>query len=256
MKSSRQKEILSLLAKEKIVNTQKLAERFSVSLETIRRDLDILEKQGCLRKVYGGAEALVDEGKTWPSFSLRRERNKEAKAAICAEAVRYIQDDCVIALDAGTTIGELCRFLTKRKGLTVIVSDIHTANLLLQAGMEKVYLMGGFLTKDGTSNGLFQGEFFSSISGIDVFVCSGDGVDTAYGLTSNGLGINELKRRYLEKSKKRILLADASKFTQRCTYKVCDLTDFDFIITDASISGDTEQAVSALGVELIVANKE
>ena len=254
MKSSRQKAITEILEKDRVINTVDLAARFQVSLETIRRDLNQLEMLGVLKKVYGGAEYLDNTTSPWPSLSVRQESNRAAKNAIAAQAIQYVPDDCTIALDAGTTLAEFCRYLPMRNNLTVICSDIHSANLLLSSDSSRVYMMGGFLTNDGTSNGIFAKEFFSSISEISVFVCSCDGVDIENGLTSNGLGINELKRHYIKKAKTIILLADHSKFTQKGFYKVCSLSDIDIVITDSLTPAETISQLEDLGIKVVVAS--
>lgn len=251
MKSSRQKEIIDLLEVDKIVNTQRLAERFGVSLETIRRDLNHLESMGIIKKVYGGAEFAKESVNPWPSLTVRQASNRTAKAAIAREAIKYVPDNCIVALDAGTTIAEICPYLSG-KGLTVICSDVHSAGLL-SGGNSRVYMMGGFLSEDGTSNGAFSNDFFSNITEINTFICSSDGVDFENGLTTNGLGINELKRKYLQKAKSRILLADHSKFTQKGAYRVCPLTDINILITDSETPDSVIKKVKELGIRVIVA---
>lgn len=252
MKSSRQNEILQLLKQDKIINTAGLAAQFGVSVETIRRDLNQLERSGLMKKVYGGAQLAQDSAVPWPALSVRLQSNQTAKASIAARAIEFISDSCVIALDAGTTIYELCRHLPARHDMTVICSDIHCASYLLDNSTARVYMMGGFLTPDGTSRGTFSGEFFANISEIDTFVCSTDGVDPVNGLTTNGMGINELKRRYIQKAARCILLADHSKFDQKGFYRVCGLSDIDLLITDRETPPDIIELIRDCGVEVIV----
>ena len=252
MKSSRQKEIIQILQQDKLVNTLRLAQQFGVSLETIRRDLNHLEHIGMIRKVYGGAELVDSNENPWPSLSVRQGSNRAAKMAIAEEAIKYVPDSGVIALDAGTTIAELCPLLAGRTDLTIICSDIHSAAVLAQAKSNRVYMMGGFLTGDGTSDGSFSKEFFSGISEITAFICSCDGVDFENGLTSNYLGINELKRRYLKKARTRILLADHSKFSQKGVYKVCSLLDINMLITDRETPVSIIRRMEELGIQVVV----
>ena len=138
MKGFRQQEIIRILQKDKIINTIKMAEYFGVSIETIRRDLDQLEKQGVLNKTYGGAE-LKPQTNVMPSpLENRRSTASDAKAAIAAYAAQYIKGPSTIALDAGSTIYELCPFLNEKNQLIVVCNDIHTAARLLEGGQNKV----------------------------------------------------------------------------------------------------------------------
>ena len=238
MKGYRQQEIVRMLQKEKIINTANLAEHFSVSIETIRRDLDQLEKQGILNKTYGGAE-LKPQTNVMPSpLESRRSTAADAKAAIAAYAAKYIKGPCTIALDAGSTIYELCPFLNELNQLIIVCNDIHTAAKLLEGGQNKVYLMGGFLTHDGTSNGTFAKEFFNSVAGIDVFICSADGAHPEEGLSSDESGINDLKKRYIRSAHKKIALLDHTKFQRKGFYKTCNFTDMDLLITDSKTPAD------------------
>ena len=120
MKSLRQKEMIEMLSREGIITTVDVARHFGVSIETIRRDLDQLEKQGILKKTYGGAE-LRTQPHVWPApLKKRLESFRDSKAAIAARAATYIPDNCTVALDAGTTNLELCPFLNEKKNMIII----------------------------------------------------------------------------------------------------------------------------------------
>lgn len=251
MKSFRQKKIVEKLERDKVVNTAVMAEEFDVSIETIRRDLDQLERQGILKKIYGGAE-IVNGPEVMPSpLTKRREALHDVKAALAARAAEYIPDHCTVALDAGSTIFELCRCLREKKGLTVISCDIHSAAELLSAN-HKVYLMGGFLTPDGTSSGTFAREFFNSVAGIDLFLCATDGAHPEEGLSTDETGINELKKRYIKKAKTRIAMIDHSKFQKRGFYQMCSFSDLDVVIMDSGTSPDIIEKVRRGGVHVDV----
>lgn len=251
MKSFRQKNILEKLQREKVVNTIAMSEEFGVSIETIRRDLDQLEKQGVLKKIYGGAE-LVNGPAVMPSPLIkRRDEFHDIKTLLAIRAAEYIPEHCTIALDAGSTIFELCQRLKEKENLTVIASDIHSASELLSAG-HKVYMMGGFLTPDGTSSGTFAKEFFNSVAGIDLFLCATDGAHPEEGLSTDEKGINELKKRYMKKAKTSIAMIDHNKFLRRGFYQMCSFDDLDIIITDSGTSPDIIEKIRRTGVKVDV----
>ena len=237
MKSSRQMEIVNMLERDKVVNTAALAAHFNVSIETIRRDLDYLEKHYVLKKTYGGAELFVREPDSVPSLVTRNSTYPEEKNAIAALAAEFIPDNCMLALDAGSTIGALCPFLNKKNNLSIICCDIFNAAQLLSE-KSRIYMMGGFLTADGTSSGTQAKEFFSTINDIDLFVFSTDGINPQGGITNDDTLINDLKKRCIKKSRKKILLADHSKFNSKGFYKTCDFSDIDILITDSGTSKD------------------
>lgn len=258
MKRIRQKEMLDILEREKVINTIQIAAHFDVSIETIRRDLDQLECQGVLKKIYGGAE-LHPKTKVLPSpLDKRRTIQHEAKTAIAARAAEYIRDRSTVALDAGSTIFELCKCLQSKNDLIIISGDIHSAAELLSSGQRKVYMMGGFLTPDGTSSGTFAKDFFNSISGIDFFLTSTDGATPEDGLSTDEEGINNLKKRYLKKATTSIAMIDHSKFMKKGFYKMCDFSEIDIVITDSLTPLDILERIRSCGpvVDIVPINSE
>lgn len=252
MKSFRQKEMIEMLSREGMITTAEAAQHFGVSIETIRRDLDQLEKQGILKKTYGGAELKI-QPHVWPApLKKRMESFRDSKAAIAARAATYIPDNCTVALDAGTTNLELCPFLNEKKNLIIISSDIHSASELLSPGTNKVYMMGGFLTPDGTSSGTFAKEFFNSISGIDIFLFSTDGANPEDGLSTDEAGINDLKKRYIKNAKTRIAMIDHSKFLKKAFYKMCTFSEIDILITDSLTPPDIVESIRRRGTRVDV----
>lgn len=247
-----------MLEKEKVINTIQVASHFGVSVETIRRDLDQLEGQGILKKIYGGAE-LRPKTKVLPSpLDKRRILQHGAKTAIARRAAEYISDRSTVALDAGSTIFELCKCLHDKKDLIIISGDIHSAGELLASGHRKVFMMGGFLTPDGTSNGTFAKDFFNSISSIDFFVTSTDGATPEDGLSTDEEGINNLKKRYLKKATTSIAMIDHTKFMKKGFYKLCDFSEIDIVITDSLTPSDILDKIRESGpsVDIVSVSSE
>ena len=250
MKSFRQNKLLDILQKDKIIKTKVMADYFGVSIETIRRDLDQLESEGIINKIYGGAE-LRPQAEVAPSpLVARRGSMQPVKAAIAAKTAEYIPNRCTIALDAGSTIYELCPYLNQKEDLVIICSDVHTATRLLENTNNKVYLMGGFLTSDGTSKGTFSDSFFDNISRIDIFVCATDGAIPDEGLTCDAAGINDLKKKYMRTAGKRIAVLDHTKFTHSGFYKTCDFNDLDIMITDSGAPEDALKTIKKSGIQI------
>ena len=256
MKSMRQKEMVKLLKKNLVINTADMATRFGVSIETIRRDLDQLEGQGIIKKIYGGAELRYQNAETKAApLESRRKALHTVKAALAERAASLIEDNTVVTLDAGTTMQELCKRLSSKKGLTVICGDIYSAAELLHNNNNKVFMMGGFLTEYGTSSGAYVKEFLGGITNVDYFVCATDGASPEDGLSTDEESINELKKRYIKKATTNIALIDHSKFGKRGFYKLCDFSSFDIVITDSETPPEIIERIKKLGpkVEIVKA---
>lgn len=102
-------------------------------------------------------------------FTLRQNHFRGSKAAIAAAAVKHIPDGSTIALDAGSTLFEVALLLKEKNNLIVISSDVISANEMLKHENNQIYMMGGFLTKDGSSSGDFAENFINRITNIDIF---------------------------------------------------------------------------------------
>lgn len=254
IKSIRHKSIIDTIEKDGFIGTEDIARKYNVSLATARRDLDELEIKGFLRRKYGGAESVNNSLFTPGSFLDRQKKAHDEKLKIAKKALELIPDNAIIALDSGSTVYELCTLLKERSGLTIICSDIHSADCLLSGPSEnKVYFMGGFLTKDGSSTCDFAEKLLSRIAGIDIFFLSGDGLDPTDGISSFDYGVNELNRCYLKKAKKTVALIDNTKLQRKGFYKVCGLDELDLIIFDDKLSEHLTDVLKKKGIPYIKA---
>ena len=240
MKYARQKELIEIIQNQGYLNAAAAAEAFGVSIATIRRDLKQLEHQGLLEKKYGGAQLPTGAPVGMLPFALRQSHF----------------DGSTIALDAGSTIFELSLLLKKKNNMIIICSDVLSANELLKSDSNQIYMMGGFLTKDGSSSGDFVESFINKITNIDVFLCSCDGANPKYGVSNEHQNINNLKKNYMNKALKTIALIDHSKFSSNAFYKMCDFSDLDLLITDSYTPDETLRELRAAGVEIEICESE
>lgn len=253
MKYARQKELIEIIQNQGYLNAASAAEAFGVSIATIRRDLKQLEHQGLLEKKYGGAQLPSGAPIGMLPFTLRQNHFRGSKAAIAAAAVKHIPDGSTIALDAGSTLFEVALLLKEKNNLIVISSDVISANEMLKHENNQIYMMGGFLTKDGSSSGDFAENFINRITNIDIFLCSCDGANPKYGISNENPNINNLKKNYMSKALKTIALIDHSKFSQNAFYKMCDFSDVDLLITDSATSEDVLNELKKSGVKVEIA---
>ncbi|WMT40121.1 DeoR/GlpR family DNA-binding transcription regulator [Paenibacillus sp. D2_2] len=142
----RRQTILAQLSKEGKVQVHDLAGIFNVSTETIRRDLDRLEKEGKLRKVYGGAVQTRSE---WiePTFMKRSQMHHAEKQSIGRLAASLVREGETILLDNGTTTLEIMRELKHRADVTVITNSVPVLTSALEDFQGKSFLLVGRLTR-------------------------------------------------------------------------------------------------------------
>jgi DeoR/GlpR family transcriptional regulator of sugar metabolism len=251
----RRNRILELIDEEGSVAVDELALRFDVSEMTIRRDLRLLQKNGFLRRVHGGATS--NRGRSYePPFLLRATEHNDAKAAIGKKAADLVQDGDSIALDVGTTTLELARHLEDRQNLTVITPSLHIANLLANHPGIRLILPGGVvrpgelsmvgrLTEDALE-GFFIDKLFLGIGGIDLEA----------GLTEFNVDDSQVKQALIRRAKECIVLTDSSKFGNIAFAAVAPLDAVHTIITDDQIDPEICASLEEMDVEVFIAGPD
>ncbi len=257
MKSERQNIIIDMLFKDGFVKTSNLQETLGVSIETIRRDFNQLAKMGFLIKTYGGAvktNHYINVKSDLETWQRRMDSSLKEKRAIALCAIKYIEDYTLLAMDSGTTILELAKLLNQRKGITIITNDINTTETILQHNVNQVFLLGGMMTANGSSNGYLAKHLLSNFSKIDMYVFSCDGVNIEDGFTTSNLENNELKRLFVEKAIKKIALADYTKFGKKALFKISSFDQVDVVITDSSTPQVYVDQIREKGIQVDIVN--
>lgn len=250
MRDSRQKQIIDKLVKTGSVKTNELVEEFSVSIETIRRDFKELEREGVLKKTYGGAilatsQINVTELEPWQE---RTKYYQEEKARIAQAAVRHVHDDMIVSTESGTTMFELAKFLNQKKGLTVITNDFYVAQEMFRSQKSSIYFLGGQLVLPGITVGELAKDALGHFAAIDLCFFSTDGLTLENGLTTSTAFTNELKKMMMKKAVKKIALVDHSKFGKTALFRTCFIDEIDLLITDSLIPKDILEKIREKGI--------
>lgn len=142
----RQKDILNLLKKSGSVKVIELSQRYQVSEDSIRRDLRLLEKDGYLKRTYGGA-ILPDKHITMPSpYTDRLLEQQETKSYLGRLAASVISENDTIILDGSTTVSYMLPYLKQFNALTIFTNSLAIAYTLAQSQSQfEIHLLGGKL---------------------------------------------------------------------------------------------------------------
>lgn len=226
--------IIDLINKHRVVKVQDLMATFNVSIETVRRDLDFLESQGYLRKVYGGAvlsKRLADE----PSYSAREVANLEEKRQIGIKCAELVEDGETLIIDLGTTTLEVAKNLKDKRNLTIITNAINIALELINIKDFRVFFAGGRLRYGDLSCSGFLTEDFLRQFNVDKAIIGVGGITLEDGISDYHVDESGTRRVMIEQSNKVIAVADYSKFGVKAFTKVCDLEDIDVLVTDWNV---------------------
>jgi DeoR family glycerol-3-phosphate regulon repressor len=246
----RREKIMALLEAEKAITVESLASRLYVSGATLRRDLQLLEEEGCIRRTRGGALLPVQRVQDIPLYARRQERMQE-KQAIARAASRFFAPGDTLILDASTSALALSEELKIMDSLTVVTSGLLTAQAFAVPGRQ-VLCTGGTLRENSASlTGEDAAVFLKSHHGTwTVFSCRGL---TAEGVWESAPEEAALKRSMLDAGEKHMLLCDATKLNQYFLCRTGDLTRLHVLVTDKMPEGTLLAALHEANVRIVVA---
>ena len=228
----RKNEILDKLRTEQRVLVSDLAEYYHVTEETIRRDLDKLEKEGYATKTYGGA-ILGNSTKTDLSYTIRNKTNVDAKNQIAAIASRLIEDGDHLMLDDSSTSLYLAKKLKEKKNLTVITNSVELVMELNGVESWTILLTGGRLKPESLALVGGQTQQMLRQYHVDKALLSCKGLDLDAGVTDSSEFHAQTKQSMLHCAKKRILILNSSKFDKVSFINIAPLDAFDTVVTNA-----------------------
>jgi DeoR family transcriptional regulator of aga operon len=251
--SQRRETILQVLTQQGSVQVTDLVEQFGVSAVTIRSDLRALEEHGLATRSHGGA---VLNRTPPPEHTIRQKDalNHEQKESIGALAATLVHAGDNIIIDSGTTTIPLARSLRDAHQVTVLTNGLNIAWELADAPGVDLILTGGLLRKQSLSIQGSQAESCLQAYSFDKLFLGVDGFDLEFGVTTHHEAEASLNRKMVERAKKIIVLADASKFDRVSLHRIVQLDRVHTVITDASISPKYRDGLQQLGIELLIAD--
>lgn len=208
-----------------------LAAEFNVTEETIRRDIEKLEREGLATKTYGGAISTSQKNRDLP-FVIRKQSNVNLKQKIAQKVAEMIHDGDQIMLDASTTSIYVARQIKKLNNITLITNSLEILLELADKTGWTILSTGGSLREGAYSLSGSSAEKMIRDHHVDLAVCSAKGIDMNMGITESNEKDAEMKKAIFNAANKRILVLDSTKFDKISFIKVCDVRDVDVIVTD------------------------
>lgn len=253
----RQQQILEILKNTPIATRIQLAQATGVSTETIRKDLETLQKQGYIVVIHGGA-ALANSPAADIPFDRRAKKNVDLKRKIAHTAINLIEKDEVIILESATTSLELARVLLQKpkllETLTIITNSISILSLLDGGSLcKKLHFLGGEVaTTEYATKGLATVNQLKQYHADKAFV-SGAAISELNDLTSHLQEDVALQQQMIQSATESILLFDSGKVQQSAMYTVYPLKDFDYMISDDGLPKEIQERLLRDQVRLLLA---
>ncbi len=253
-KADRQSRITEHLLNVGDSSPQNLAKLFNVSLMTIHRDLDALERRGVVRKFHGGV-TVQPSGVFESQLPFRMKANTAAKKAIAAVALRFVHPGMSIMLDDSTSGLQMVQGLDQVGPLHIVTNFVRAivglAEHSVEAGLTIVGIGGMYDHSHDAFIGLHCLDQLTRMRADALFMSTSAvcGVDAFH----QEERIVAVKRAMMDASMKRYLLLDSSKFRRVALHNIATLTEFDCVITDQGADEQTLQQWRSAGVEYEIA---
>lgn len=249
--SDRQAEIMAIARAEGRVFVDALAERFAVTTQTIRRDLNVLAQDGLLARMHGGA-ALTSRTQN-VGYGERRMMALEAKRAIGERAAALIPDGCSVSLTIGTTTEQVAMALRGKRKIMVVTNNINIANIMSGAGDAEVVLAGGHVRPaDGAIVGADTVSFMSRFK-TDFAVIGASALEEDGSILDYDLREVAVSRVTAANARHAMLVCDGEKFERTAAVRICELADLDVFVTDRPPPIRFREACAQSGVEIEIA---
>ena len=248
--AGRQLRIRGLLESQEFLDLATLCRELDASESSVRRDLIAIEKEGLLKRVYGGAMAVEPRGHDL-DFDWQSTRMAEEKRRIGACAAGLIEDGQTVILDGGSTVACVARALRGRS-LQAITNSLPIAELFTDSREIEVTLTGGSLyPRLRLMVGPLCEQMLSGIT-ADVLIMGIGGVTEAGFSNSNTLVVSH-ERKMIEVARKAIIVADRTKFGRASMIHLAPLEVADIVVSDGELGAEHQEMLKAHGVEAILA---
>jgi DeoR/GlpR family transcriptional regulator of sugar metabolism len=250
----RRQKIWELLQKQQRVLAKELAEMFGVSVDSIRRDLSIMEEQGLLKKTHGGAIPIPKVRTLPPPPAIRYGKPSPHIRAIAKMAASYIQEGDTVFIGSAGIHHSMLQYLPRNKTFTVVTHSIQIADALRENEYIDTYLIGGRVKPSGSITDTLATEFIGQFT-IDLCFATGGGISER-GISTSTPEVAGFGRAVAEVSRRLIGLAPHDKLGIDCFAKMIPIQRIDLVITDEEADQDAVRKLTNQGIKVIMAKAE
>jgi DeoR/GlpR family transcriptional regulator of sugar metabolism len=253
----RQSLILQTVRNDGSARVSDLTQRLGVSDMTIRRDLEVLARDGLIEKVHGGAVLPGTPASHEPGFEAKLVLEQPEKTAIARTAANLVTPGTAIAVAGGTTTFALAQYLLDVPGVTIVTNSLRVSNVFsgtrrLDGTTDSVVLTGGFRTASDALVGPVADLTIRSLH-FDLLFLGCYGFDTEAGLTTSNLAEAETNRTFMRVARRVVVLADHTKWGLVSLSSFARLDEVDVLVTDDMLPLDARTQVADQVGEVMLA---
>jgi len=249
----RQKDIVKRINKTGRILVSEIQEFYQISADCARRDLRVLESKGLLQRTHGGAIA-VNPKDIYPTPTYNPIDIKEVQndyLAVAKRAVEYIENKDVIYITTSLVGYYMAENLPEDIPITVLTNSVTIAEVLRKKMNISVILLGGEMSHRGHCHDFYTIQMVKNIR-IDKAFLSHTALSLDFGASIHDTAGVEFGKAVMENSSVNIGLYPSKKIGKNSIHSVCQITDYDFLITDSNVSEDFLVQARELGVVIEV----
>lgn len=248
--SPRQNKILTFAGKKGRVDVDDLSATFSVSPQTIRKDLNVLCDRQLLQRVHGGA--IVGSGIENVSYEARRLLAPDAKKAIGKSAAELIPDNSSLLINIGTTTEQVAHALMNHRGLLVITNNVNAVEIMKDfMGVELIIAGGKVRRSDGGIVGGAAVDFINQFK-VDYAVIGVSAIDEDGSLLDYDFREVRVAKAIIENARHVILVADTMKFERNAPIRIGHVSKIDTIVIDSEPPQKFQESCREHGIRIVI----
>jgi DeoR family glycerol-3-phosphate regulon repressor len=245
----RQSELLDAVRAHGVATVESLAERFGVTLQTVRRDVKLLSEAGLLARFHGGVR-LPSSTTENIAYRQREALNADAKQRIARAVAARVPNGCSLLMNLGTTTEAVARGLLHHKGLRVITNNLNVAAILTDNADCEVIVAGGVVrNRDRGIVGEAAVDFIRQFR-VDIGLIGISGIEADGSLRDFDYREVKVSRAIIEQSREVWLAADHSKFNRPAMVELARIDQLDLLFTDQPPPPPFPALLAEAGVQL------
>ncbi|MFH2091519.1 MAG: DeoR family transcriptional regulator [Pseudomonadota bacterium] len=250
--NNRHEQIISVIKTSGFATVEEMAKQFNVTPQTIRRDINFLDKEGHISRYHGGAGLSLSTENV--AYLHRKELYLDAKQKIARAAASLIQDNTSLFINIGTTTEHVAEELVNHnKKLRIITNNLNIAAIMSKKEDFEVIVTGGIVrSKDGGVTGEAAVKFIRQFK-VDVGIIGISGIDLDGTLLEFDFREVYVARTIIENSRKVFLVTDHSKFGRNAMVKLGHIKEINTLITDKAPPEQLMEVIRSNDVKLKLA---
>lgn len=230
----RQRDILNLLNPNDARSIADIAKALSVSEETIRREVRVMEQTGAIIRLHGAVRLPPQEIEG--PFDLRMQRNVAAKTRIAEAVAMFVSDGDTIFLDSGSTSCFVARALSEHQHLKVVTNSLAVAQAIRKDKGHSLFLAGGELDFAYQAFSDRQAQTYLSTFRPSLSILTVGAINLEHGLMDHSPSEAIMSRIAYASASRVLLAADQGKFGRLALMHTASLKEVDILVTDAPLS--------------------